>query len=127
MRSNHPLLITLFAMLLVVLSGCMSTPPTLGMPGVPAVRLENGRALPPDCAALRTSSDFLDAGERRPTMAFGCATYTNLAAMLARPADLTDPLPFDGSEPTLAANAVRRYEAEKLAPLPATNTSNVNK
>jgi type IV pilus biogenesis protein CpaD/CtpE len=76
---------------------------------------------------LATSRDFFDAGEARPTVSLGCATYTNLAAMIARPDDLTQPTPYGGADADLAASAVRRYETEKLAPLPTNNTSNVNR
>lgn len=119
--------ITMSATPLVLLSGCMSTPPSLTLPDVSVIRVEHGRAVPPDCSQLATSRDFFDAGEARPTVSLGCATYTNLAAMIARPDDLTQPTPYGGADADLAASAVRRYETEKLAPLPTNNTSNVNR
>ncbi|WP_206951717.1 CpaD family pilus assembly lipoprotein [Trinickia acidisoli] len=112
---------------LALLSACMSTPPSLSLPDASVIRVEDGKAVAPDCAQLATTRDFLDAGEARATVSLGCATYTNLAAMLVRPADLTAPVPFGGSDPDLAASAVRRYETDKLAPLPEANTSNVNR
>lgn len=112
--------------LAAVLCGCMSTPPRIGMPDASVIRQHDGRALPPDCAPLVDRSDFLDAGTPRPSIAFGCATYTNLAAMLVRPADLTDPVPFGGADAVPAGAAVRRYETGKVTPLQSTATSSVN-
>ena len=113
----------LVALLLALLGGCMSTPPRLGLPDASIIRLRDGRALPPDCAPLVEHSDFLDAGTPRADVAFGCATYTNLAAMLARPSDLTDPVPFGGPDADVAADAVRRYETGKTMPLQSSSTS----
>ena len=83
-----------------------------------------------DLAQIRRSfellvehSDFLDAGAARPDVAFGCATYTNLAAMLVRGSDLTDPVPFGGPDADVAADAVRRYETGKVMPLQSSSTS----
>lgn len=128
MRSRPSLLkITISIVPLGLLSACMSTPPSLSLPDVSVIRVEHGRAVPPECSQLAVKRDFLDAGEARPTVSLGCATYTNLAAMIARPTDLTQPAPLGGADAELGANAVRRYEAEKLAPLPSNDTSNVNK
>ncbi|HEX7684452.1 MAG TPA: CpaD family pilus assembly lipoprotein [Trinickia sp.] len=112
---------------LVFLTGCLSSTPSLGLPDVTVIRVEDGRAAPPDCARLTATRNFRDAGARRPAVSLGCATYTNLAAMLVRPADLTQPVPFGGADADVAASAVRRYETDKVAPLPAANTSNVNR
>jgi type IV pilus biogenesis protein CpaD/CtpE len=60
---------------------------------------------------------MVDAGSGRPGVAFGCATYSNLAAMLARPADLVAPVPYAGADASLAASAVRRYEEGRATPL----------
>ena len=114
-----------FALPFAALLGGCTTPPRIGMPDASIIRLHDGGALPPDCAPLVDRSNFRDAGRRRPSVAFGCATYTNLAAMLVRPADLTDPLPFDGADPVLTGNAVRGYESGKITPLQSTSTSTV--
>ncbi|PMS09727.1 hypothetical protein FNF07_09475 [Trinickia caryophylli] len=84
---------------------------------------ENGHAVPPSCDALNEPSAMIDAGQRRPGVAFGCATYSNLAAMLARPADLVAPQPYAGADAPLAASAVRRYEEGRAAPLNPTSTT----
>jgi type IV pilus biogenesis protein CpaD/CtpE len=105
----------------------MSTPPSLTLPDVSVIRVEHGRAVPPECSQLARSRDFRDAGQARPTVSLGCATYTNLAAMIARPEDLTQPALYSGADAELSASAVRRYETEKLAPLPTNETTNVNK
>lgn len=114
------------ALPVTLLGGCMSTPPRLGIPDASIIRLRDGRALPPDCAPLVEHSDFRDAGAARPDIAFGCATYTNLAAMLARASDLTDPVPFGGADADVAADAVRRYETGKVMPLQSSSTSSAD-
>src|SRR5690606_14077702 len=61
-------------------------------PGViQTVRLADGRdvLLPPDCGALMDPSRLDKLEDRRPGIAFGCATYTNMAHSIARPQDLT--------------------------------------
>lgn len=112
---------------LVLLTGCLSSPPSLGLPDATVIRVEEGCAVPPDCEQLSARRNFRDAGALRPAVSLGCATYTNLAAMLVRPSDLTQPVPFGGADADVAASAVRRYETDKVAPLPAANTSNVNR
>jgi pilus assembly protein CpaD len=102
------------------LAGCMSAPPPLGMPDVSAIGFTPGdgdRAVPPSCDALNEPSHMIDAGSARPGIAFGCATYSNLAAMIARPADLVAPLPYAGADAPLAASAVRRYDEGRATPL----------
>ncbi|WP_179400905.1 CpaD family pilus assembly lipoprotein [Burkholderia guangdongensis] len=110
----------------VVLGGCMSAPPPLGMPDVSAIGYDTrdgGRAIPPDCAQLNQRSHLVDAGFARPGVAFGCATYTNLATMLARPEDIVAPLPYAGADASRAADAVRRYEEGRTTPLSAPSTT----
>ncbi|HEX7913839.1 MAG TPA: CpaD family pilus assembly lipoprotein [Paraburkholderia sp.] len=97
----------------------MSHPP-LGMPDPSVIGFtpgDGGQATPPACETLTQRSGMRDAGFRRPGVAFGCATYSNLAAMLARPADLVAPLPYAGADAPLAASAVRRYEEDRAKPL----------
>ncbi|MBU6493737.1 MAG: hypothetical protein KGQ45_13265 [Burkholderiales bacterium] len=110
------------ALLPLTLLGCMSTHPPLGMPDVSVIGYDGQHAVPPDCAKLVQPSHLVDAGVGRPGMAFGCATYSNLAAMLARPADLVAPLPYGGADANTAAAAVRRYQEGRVTPLNATST-----
>jgi hypothetical protein len=108
------------------LGGCMSTQPPLGMPDASVIGYDahgGGRAMPPQCRELDQPSYLTDAGTSRPGVAFGCATYGNLAAMLARPADLVDPLPYAGADASRAADAVRRYEEGRVTPLNPTYTT----
>jgi pilus assembly protein CpaD len=109
--------------LLAALSGCMSTPPPLGMPDASVVGFDGTHAVPPDCAKLQQPSHMSDAGFERPGVAFGCATYTNLATMLARPADLVQPIPYAGADAALGASAARRYDEGRTTPLNATSTT----
>ena len=103
----------------VGLTSCMSAP--LGMPDASVIGYvpgENGgHAVPPSCEALSQEAPMRDAGMQRPSVAFGCATYSNLAAMVARPADFVSPRPYAGADAPLAASAVRRYEEGHAIPL----------
>jgi pilus assembly protein CpaD len=103
----------------VGLTSCMAVP--LGMPDASVIGYASdpsgGYALPPSCAALSEKAPMRDAGMQRPSVAFGCATYSNLAAMIARPADLVSPRPYAGADAPLAASAVRRYEEGRAIPL----------
>ncbi|EIP85002.1 hypothetical protein A33K_18273 [Burkholderia humptydooensis MSMB43] len=83
----------------------------------------DGRAVPPDCTTLEQPSHMVDAGFGRPGVQFGCATYSNLAVMLARPADLIAPQPYAGADAALAASAVRRYDEGRATPLHPTSTT----
>jgi hypothetical protein len=108
------------------LSGCMSEHPPLGMPNDSVIGFTadgGGKAIPPQCDQLNQPSHMIDAGRGRPGVAFGCATYSNLAAMLARPADLVAPEPYAGADATLGANAVRAYEEGRAQPLKSTSTT----
>ena len=126
MNARFTLIATVFASAASVgLAGCMSTPP-LGMPDVSVIGFtpgDGGHAIPPSCEALNERSNMVDAGQARPGVAFGCATYSNLAAMIARPADLVAPLPYGGADAPLAASAVRRYEEGRVAPLNSSYSS----
>ena len=108
------------------LTSCMSAQPPLDMPDASVIRVTPGnheQAAPPTCESLNQPSGMLDAGFARPGVAFGCATYTNLAAMLARPDDLIAPHPYAGADAPLAASAVRRYEEDRAKPLSTTNSA----
>ncbi|CAB3685310.1 CpaD family pilus assembly lipoprotein [Trinickia soli] len=125
--SSKRILLRASTLLSVLLAGCLSSTPPIGMPDASVIGVQDGRAVPPDCEALATPTNFRDAGAARPTNAFGCATYRNLAAVLVRPDDLIAPRPFAGADAPVAASAVRRYETGKIPPLPTTDTSSFNK
>jgi len=110
------------------LTSCMSPQPPLDMPDASVIGVtpgNGGQALAPDCKSLNQPSGMVDAGlSRRPGVAFGCATYSNLAAMISRPDDLIAPRPYAGADAPLAASAVRRYEEGRATPLnPANSTT----
>lgn len=129
MRHRIPILIISSIVTIAVaagLTGCMSEHPPLGMPNDSVIGFtsENGgRAIAPQCEQLNQPSHVLDAGRGRPGVAFGCATYSNLAAMLVRPADLVAPMPYAGADAALAASAVRAYEQGRAQPLRSTSTT----
>ncbi|AOJ70201.1 MULTISPECIES: CpaD family pilus assembly lipoprotein [Burkholderia] len=103
-----------FALTPLALASCLSAPPPLDLPDASAIGFDGVRAVPPDCGRLAEPSHFVDAGYRRPSVAFGCATYRNLAAMLARPEDLVAPVPYAGADAAFAADAVRRFMEDRV-------------
>lgn len=108
------------------LTGCMSEHPPLGMPSDSVIGFtseDGGHAVPPSCDQLNQPSHMVDAGRGRPGVAFGCATYSNLAAMLVRPTDVVAPLPYAGADAALGASAVRAYEEGRTQPLRSTSTT----
>jgi type IV pilus biogenesis protein CpaD/CtpE len=108
---------------LIAFGGCFSPPP-LNLPDASVIGFDGQHAVPPNCTQLIEPALLVDAGRARPGVAFGCATYTNLAAMLARPADVVAPLPYAGADAALAASAVRRYDEDRVAtPTPAKPTT----
>ncbi len=116
----------LFSAVAIGFTGCMSQHPPLGMPDASVIGFkpgDGGRAVPPQCDALNVPSGMIDAGHGRPGVEFGCATYTNLAVMLARPADLVAPVPYAGADAALGASAVRRYEDGRAKQLNQTSTT----
>ncbi|QVN22209.1 CpaD family pilus assembly lipoprotein [Burkholderia pyrrocinia] len=105
---------TVLALLPLALAGCMSAPPPLNLPDARSIGFDGVQAVPPDCAKLMQPSHLVDAGFGRPGVPFGCATYTNLATMLARPQDLVAPVPYGGADAEVAAGAVRRYVEDRV-------------
>ncbi|UXU90662.1 CpaD family pilus assembly lipoprotein [Burkholderia sp. S-53] len=105
---------TVLALLPLALAGCMSAPPPLNLPDARSIGFDGVHAVQPDCAKLMQPSHLVDAGFGRPGVPFGCATYTNLAAMLARPQDLVAPVPYGGADAEVAAGAVRRYVEDRV-------------
>lgn len=103
--------------LVVGLTGCFYKPP-IDMPDPSVISIENGVAVPPDCVALARKSGVRDGDfKRRPSMAWGCATYTNLAAQVANPEDLEAPAELGPANAAVAASAVHRYETGHVTPL----------
>lgn len=96
-------------------SGCFKPP--RGMPDQSTIGFDGHSALPPDCASLARPSVLTDAGWHRPSMEWGCATYTNLAAQVAHPQDLVKPQPLGPADAAVAASAVHRYETGHVIPL----------
>jgi pilus assembly protein CpaD len=107
----------------LALAACMSAHPPLGLPDASVIGFDGREAIAPDCAALVQPSHLVDAGFGRPGAAFGCATYTNLAAMLARPADLAEPLPYAGADAAIGASAVRRFDENRIKQPSVTSTT----
>lgn len=101
-----------------------------GVPDVSVIRVVQGPdgrlvAQAPDCTPLLQPSQYHGFNNTRPAIAFGCATYSNLAASLARPADLVSPRSFAGPQPDAAALAVHRYRLNQVEPLRETRSTNV--
>jgi hypothetical protein len=97
--------------LAAALSLCGCAEPPLGMHDVDVIGYDGQQAIPPDCSKLVEKSVYYTATKHpRPTMAWGCATYTNLAAQIVRPADLVAPHPLSPADAAVAASAVSRYQ-----------------
>lgn len=79
----------------------------------------------PDCRRIITPNEAIDTSQR-PTLALGCATYTNLAAQVADPADLVAPVPYAGVSATPASAAIDRYLADKVTPPPNVSAESNN-
>lgn len=81
------------------------------------------QAVPPHCETFRESSRLSNWNTPRDDLAFGCATYTNLAHQLARPADLAAPVPYAGTDARVARDAVQRYLENQVTPLMDNNST----
>jgi pilus assembly protein CpaD len=108
------------------LAGCFIKPP-LNMPDARVVGFDGQTAVAPDCEQLTRASLLFDAGIRRPSMQWGCATYTNLAAQVANPQDLVKPQTLGPADAAVAASAVHRYETGQVIPLDTTTTTRNSK
>jgi len=86
-------------------------------------------AVAPDCDRLLQPSQYNKADDLRMSVAFGCATYGNLAGQLARPEDLLAPRTYRGQSADTAAGAAARYRENKVTPLRQTMSTDagVNK
>jgi type IV pilus biogenesis protein CpaD/CtpE len=114
---KHARILTLSALVAIACgaSGCFKPP--IGMPNETVIGYDGKNATPPDCAELSRKSLLTDAGVRRPSMQWGCATYTNLAAQLANPKDIVEPQTLGPADAAVAASAVARYQSGKIIPL----------
>ncbi len=100
-----------------------------GVPGPDVIKVTQGdsgfRAHAPDCKPLLQPSQLNKSGDLRQSIAFGCATYTNLAEQVARPQDLTHPGQYAGQSADTAGAAVQRYRDNAVAPLRGTRATDV--
>ena len=115
MKTLRLLTLLLACVVAASVSGCFKPP--IGMPDQSTIGFDGHSALPPDCASLARPSLLTDAGWRRPSMEWGCATYTNLAAQVANPQDLVKPQPSGPADAAVAASGVHRYETGHVIPL----------
>ncbi|TDR80247.1 CpaD family pilus assembly lipoprotein [Paludibacterium purpuratum] len=90
---------------------------TAHMPDATVITVRDGQAIGPDCNKLE-DEPYLNNGwlqaVHRPEVAFGCATYNNLARMIANPQDLVDPKRYPGPGATNSGAAVQRYYDDKV-------------
>lgn len=97
--------------LCAALGACMSQRPPLGLPNAQSMQFDGTHALGPNCASLALPSTIGDPDlTEHPSIPFGCATYSNLAAQLARPSDVVQPAPYAGGDGGVAGRAVQRYQ-----------------
>jgi pilus assembly protein CpaD len=115
MTMRFRILLAPVGLFVTLLGGCFQPP--FDMPDASVIRYDGEQALPPDCAKLAVPSGLTDAGERLPAVAWGCATYTNLAAQVAYPLDVAQPAPVGPADGAVAASAMRRYEENKVEQL----------
>jgi hypothetical protein len=120
MNHSRLLILALVCAFAATASGCFKPP--RNMPNESVIGYDGQSAVPPDCAKLARPSLLTDAGLRRPSMQWGCATYTNLAAQLAHPEDAVKPQTLGPADAAVAASAVRRYESGHVIPLDTTTS-----
>lgn len=99
----------------ITLCGCIKA--SINMPDETSIGYDGKRLIPPDCSEMTRHSLLLDGGLPRPSVQWGCATYTNLAAQIANPTDLVAPHPLAPADAAVAASAVHRYETGRVTPL----------
>jgi pilus assembly protein CpaD len=99
-----------------LLGGCFYHPP-FNMPDASVIGYNGSQATPPDCSQLAVPSGITDGGRKLPSVEWGCATYTNLAAQVANPRDLVAPAPVGPANAQVAASAIERYKQDKVTPL----------
>ena len=120
MKHAHLLQVSTLCALVAGLAGCMQPP--IDMPHQSVIGSDGNSLTAPDCDDFKRSSLLLDGGFRRPSMSWGCATYTNLAAQIAHPEHFNSPVPLGPADAALAASAVRRYETGKAEAVDTTST-----
>lgn len=118
------------AALSVTLSGCgfpRKDFSGLPDPGIIPVTYQNGqwRAEAPDCKPLLQPSQYNAYHNLRMSIAFGCATYSNLAASVADPMHLMHPRTYSGTHADAAALAVERYRLNNIEPLRETTSTSL--
>ncbi|KMQ80747.1 hypothetical protein BPMI_02722 [Candidatus Burkholderia pumila] len=121
---KHVCIVSILALCAAVapLASCIE--PNIGLPDARVIGYDGKNATPPDCERLTRDSLLLNGGVRRPSMQWGCATYTNLAAQLARPEDAVRPQTPGLADAAVAAIAANRYETGCVMPLDTTTTRN---
>jgi pilus assembly protein CpaD len=120
MNSTKILILLLVCATTMCVSGCFKPP--RDMPDQSVIGFDGKNAVSPDCTELARGSVLTDAGWHRPSMQWGCATYTNLAAQVANPKDLVAPGKLAPADAAVAASAVRRYETGHVIPLDTTTS-----
>lgn len=116
---------------LLLVSGCAFPRKDLAsMPDpsvIQVVQTADGKwvAVPPDCTPLQQPSRYDNFNNRRMSVAFGCATYSNLAGSVARPTDLVAPRSYSGMHADSAGLAVQRYRVNEVEALRETQTTSV--
>jgi pilus assembly protein CpaD len=116
MTLSFRILLAPVAASMVLLGGCFYHPP-FNMPDASVIGYDGVKATPPDCGNLAVPAGLTDGGQRLPSVAWGCATYTNLAAQVARPEDLRTPAQVGPANADVAASAMERYKQNKVTPL----------
>lgn len=116
--------------LVLVLAGCTFPRKDFsGMPGPEVIRVtQEGSGYTvqrPDCGKLQQPSQHNKADDLRLSIAFGCATYSNLADQVARPEDLVAPKAYGGQSADTAGAAVQRYRDNEVTPLRGTSSTDV--
>jgi type IV pilus biogenesis protein CpaD/CtpE len=120
MKHARTLTLTVLVAVACGTSGCFKPP--RNMPNETVIGYDGKNAVPPNCDELTRKSLLTDAGLRRPSMQWGCATYTNLAAQVANPRDLVEPQTLGPADAAVAASAVNRYENGRIIPLDQSST-----
>jgi len=127
----HSILTTWARVGLPCLLLCACAPLTVArLPDTSVIGMADGALMAPDCRAMQQPSempmrDGLLQLTPRPSVAFGCATYSNLAKMLVNPQDLVQPQPYPGQSATTAGAAVQRYYDDKVKALHDSATTDV--
>lgn len=127
--NTHALPRSLMTLVLILtLAGCAFPRKDFsGVPGPDIIKVTQDnsgfRAVAPDCKPLLQPSQLNKADDLRQSIAFGCATYTNLAEQVARPQDLTHPGQYAGQSPDSAGAAVKRYRDNAVTPLRGTRAT----